>query len=388
MGRLGSKYDTEVKIEIHHPHNHQSVATASPPPSGYLHSTIYDSYGTEYAFDKIPSSPENDLNAYNVSAQYSPNTTTLTTTTTAIGPKSQKEFICINDLADESYLRPPLWEDITSSIQNIDPENAIMLGSIATQVKMESNESDQFMEPLSSTSPQLLSPLEIKTEMKSQRMHQLHSHLSLMSSSAPHQHVLPHHQHNGGHHDANLSQAPIHLMHNNSSGSIHMQNDDNNNSSHHSAYNSLMCATGHYEPNHMDHSSNLSAFNGAADTNGNIMAMHQAHQCHQLLPPAPLVQQQQQPVHQHAASQQHSMQHPPYYNWPNQTQVSTAPFESPVHRLRSMPFAGLSLEIRIESKCEHVSICVETYVRVATDAAQLGSGQPQSGKSPGKPSSK
>lgn len=327
MGRLSSKYDSEVKIEIHHPHNHQSVANTSPPPSGYLNSTIYDSYGNEYSYDKIPSSPENDLNAYNVSAQYSPNTTTLTTST-PMCVKSPKEYICINELADESYLRPPLWEDITSSIQNIDPENAIMLGSIATQVKMESNESDQFMEPLSSSSPQLLSPLEIKTELKSQRMHQLQSHLSLMSSATQHQHVLPHHhhQHNGVHHDTNLNQhtasLPIHLMHNSSSSSIHMQNDDNNNSSHHSAYNNLMC--NQYEPNHMDHSGgNLNAFNGGTDANGNLMAMHQSHQHHQLLPPAPIVQQQTQLIHQHASSQQHSMQHPSYYNWPNQTtQVS------------------------------------------------------------------
>lgn len=64
--------------------------------------------------------------------------------------------------SDDSYLRPPLWEDITSSIQNIDPENAIMLSNVsgATQVKMEAVD-DAFLEPLSSP---LLSPLEIKTE--------------------------------------------------------------------------------------------------------------------------------------------------------------------------------------------------------------------------------
>lgn len=349
MGRLSSKYDSEVKIEIHHPHNHQSVANTSPPPSGYLNSTIYDSYSSEYGFDKIPSSPENDLNAYNVSAQYSPNTTTLTTSTPS-GVKSQKEFICINDLADESYLRPPLWEDITSSIQNIDPENAIMLGSIATQVKMETNETDQYMEPLSSSSPQLLSPLEIKTELKTQRMHQLQSHLSLMSSTVQHQHVLPHqHQHNG-HHESNLSQQtaplPIHLMHNNSSSSIHMQNDDNNNSSHHSAYNNLMCANQHYEPNHMDHSGALNAFNEAADANGNLMTMHQSHQHHQLLPPAPIVQQQQtQLMHQHASGQQHSMQHPSYYNWPNQTSQVSNPFS--FIRLRLLTFFVVNFGHRV-----------------------------------------
>lgn len=64
---------------------------------------------------------------------------------------------------DDSFMRPPLWEDITSSIQNIDPENAIMLNALtgATQVKLESCDETTFLESLSSP---LLSPLEIKTE--------------------------------------------------------------------------------------------------------------------------------------------------------------------------------------------------------------------------------
>ncbi|KAG8038109.1 hypothetical protein G9C98_006434, partial [Cotesia typhae] len=33
---------------------------------------------------------------------------------------------------DDVFLRPPLWEDITSSIQKLDPENADMLGSQST----------------------------------------------------------------------------------------------------------------------------------------------------------------------------------------------------------------------------------------------------------------
>ncbi|CAH1391766.1 unnamed protein product [Nezara viridula] len=38
---------------------------------------------------------------------------------------------------DDVFLKPqPLWEDITSSIQKLDPENAEMLASV-TQVKME-----------------------------------------------------------------------------------------------------------------------------------------------------------------------------------------------------------------------------------------------------------
>lgn len=57
---------------------------------------------------------------------------------------------------DDVFLRPPLWEDIASSIQNIDPENANML---VGQVKLEAGED------LGSCAPTpLLSPLEIKTE--------------------------------------------------------------------------------------------------------------------------------------------------------------------------------------------------------------------------------
>lgn len=63
---------------------------------------------------------------------------------------------------DDVFLRPPLWEDIASSIQNIDPENANMLGvSPAGHVKLEA------VDDLASCAPTpspLLSPLEIKTE--------------------------------------------------------------------------------------------------------------------------------------------------------------------------------------------------------------------------------
>lgn len=103
-------------------------------------------------------------------------------------------------MVDESFLRPPLWEDITSSIQNIDPENAIMLGSIATHVKLESCEADQFIEPLS-TSP-LLSPLEIKPELKQQHLHnQVHNTSISVNQN--------HHLHN--HQQSMQISHPIHL---------------------------------------------------------------------------------------------------------------------------------------------------------------------------------
>ncbi|KAM0737024.1 Dendritic arbor reduction protein 1 [Formica fusca] len=55
---------------------------------------------------------------------------------------------------DDVFLRPPLWEDITSSIQKLDPENADMLGS-QSHVKLETDDV---------TPPPVLSPVEIKTE--------------------------------------------------------------------------------------------------------------------------------------------------------------------------------------------------------------------------------
>lgn len=54
---------------------------------------------------------------------------------------------------DDVFLRPPLWEDITSSIQKLDPENADMLGS-QPHVKLETDD----------VTPPVLSPVEIKTE--------------------------------------------------------------------------------------------------------------------------------------------------------------------------------------------------------------------------------
>ncbi|KAF3420609.1 hypothetical protein E2986_11229 [Frieseomelitta varia] len=54
---------------------------------------------------------------------------------------------------DDVFLRPPLWEDITSSIQKLDPENADMLGS-QSHVKMETDD----------VSSPVLSPVEIKSE--------------------------------------------------------------------------------------------------------------------------------------------------------------------------------------------------------------------------------
>jgi hypothetical protein len=47
---------------------------------------------------------------------------------------SQRSVLSVQE--DDVFLKPPLWEDIASSIQKLDPENAEMLGTL-TQVKIE-----------------------------------------------------------------------------------------------------------------------------------------------------------------------------------------------------------------------------------------------------------
>lgn len=124
---------------------------------------------------------------------------------------NKRDLMCSTE-SDDSFLRPPLWEDITSSIQNIDPENAIMLSTLtgATQVKLEAVD-DAFLEPLSSP---LLSPLEIKTEKVQ---------ISLLQSPPNHNNNnLHHHNHHNGH-----------LTNNNNNNSYHNSsnvNHNNNNS--------------------------------------------------------------------------------------------------------------------------------------------------------------
>jgi krueppel-like factor 5 len=113
-----------------------------------------------------------------------------------------------HDSVDDAFMRPPLWEDITSSIQNIDPENAIMLNALtngATQVKLESCDETTFLESLSSP---LLSPLEIKTEKdfyQQQNCHQsqLPSH-NMTNGTDYHQQY--HHQQINGYQDFNIHQ--------------------------------------------------------------------------------------------------------------------------------------------------------------------------------------
>lgn len=118
-------------------------------------------------------------------------TTKYSTDSQIGGAKLHKEYICMSSASEESYMRPPLWEDITSSIQNIDPENAIMLGgAVATHVKLEANDADQYIENLS-TAP-MLSPLEIKPELKPSSHGSTQVYVSIPSNSSHHHH---HHHH-------------------------------------------------------------------------------------------------------------------------------------------------------------------------------------------------
>lgn len=170
-----NKTDTDFKVEII-PRNQQLITNVSSPRLGHSSNTIYDSYGVDCNFSKTASYPENDTNPYNLLTKYPSDSTT--------GAKAHKEYICMSSASEESYMRPPLWEDITSSIQNIDPENAIMLGgAVATHVKLEANDADQYIENLS-TAP-LLSPLEIKPELKPQHGSS-HVYVSIPSNSSHH----------------------------------------------------------------------------------------------------------------------------------------------------------------------------------------------------------
>lgn len=181
-----NKTDSDIKVEIIS-RSQQLIPHVSSPRTIHSASTIYDSYGNDCNFSKVSPYPEADSNPYSLLAKYASDT--------APNVKSHKEYVCMASASEESYMRPPLWEDITSSIQNIDPENAIMLGgAVATHVKLEASENDPYIEDLS-TAP-LLSPLEIKPELKSQHgPNQVYVQTPANSSHHHHHHNHPSQQH-------------------------------------------------------------------------------------------------------------------------------------------------------------------------------------------------
>ena len=66
-------------------------------------------------------------------------------------PRSYVSMRTVPSAEDDVFLKPPLWEDITSSIQKLDPENAEMLGA-GPHVKLEMPEDI----PLIKTEPSYL----------------------------------------------------------------------------------------------------------------------------------------------------------------------------------------------------------------------------------------
>lgn len=176
MNRL-NKLDTDVELEIHA--NQQQQHSGSPASSA-----VYGNY-----------------ESYGAVKEYYCGTT--------------KREICHDN--DDQFLRPPLWEDITSSIQNIDPENAIMLSALtgATQVKLESSD-DTFLESLSSP---LLSPLEIKTEKGFYQPNHNNNSIHLQPNHQNHQHIV-----NTGNGD---SYSVQHYHQNNNNPQVHHPNQLN-----------------------------------------------------------------------------------------------------------------------------------------------------------------
>lgn len=205
MGRL-NKLDTEIELEVVPGNNnnnlhHNNLNSSSSPSSssglsnyGGCTNNGYDNvYQKEYYYGKI------FLFIFKCCIVQSRN---------RIPGSNKRDLMCSTE-SDDSFLRPPLWEDITSSIQNIDPENAIMLSTLtgATQVKLEAAD-DAFLEPLSSP---LLSPLEIKTEKVQ---------ISLLQSTPNHNNNnLHHHNHHNGSHLSNNNNTSYHnssnINHNN-----------------------------------------------------------------------------------------------------------------------------------------------------------------------------
>ncbi|XP_053664470.1 dendritic arbor reduction protein 1-like [Anopheles marshallii] len=259
MGRI-NKLETDVELDVvpgsqHHPSS--SSPLSSSGLSSYT-SQNYEHYGKEFFFGN-----------------------------------KHRDMLCTE--SEDSFLRPPLWEDITSSIQNIDPENAIMLGTMngIPQVKMEAVD-DPFLEPLSSP---LLSPLEIKTEK---------SNALLAQNATNHNNNLSHLHNNNSIHQ-NHMHSDVTSCHTNSNNNSNASNNGSNNFlSNNGAGYTHSIATAHGHPNQH----NLNGY--LAGTNGSGSSL-------QLLTNHPPQQQQQQQQQQHHQSQQlqqqqhqqhHQLQHP------------------------------------------------------------------------------
>ncbi|XP_045463984.1 dendritic arbor reduction protein 1-like isoform X2 [Harmonia axyridis] len=136
-------------------------------------------------------------------------------------PMSYVSMRSLPGTEDDVFLRPPLWEDIASSIQNIDPENANMLGVGQGQVKLEAV--DDLASNCVPTPSPLLSPLEIKTEKIMHPSPTLH----LLSDS-----TSPYNHHQNSMSPQYQQQTPMHLpptLHNNNNNNQPQYKYNNNN---------------------------------------------------------------------------------------------------------------------------------------------------------------
>ncbi|XP_058458733.1 dendritic arbor reduction protein 1-like isoform X2 [Malaya genurostris] len=267
MGRI-NKLESDVELDvvpINHHHPSSSSPLSQPALTGYG-GQGYDHYGKEFFF----------------------------------GSK-HRDAMCGD--ADDSFLRPPLWEDITSSIQNIDPENAVMLGTLngIPQVKTEAVD-DTFLEPLSSP---LLSPLEIKTE-KSHAMHNNNNN-NINNNSIHQNHIL--------------SDSSCNNNNNNSTSNLFLATSEST-YLHHSHSPSVSLAASHHTHGQQH---NLNGYMGCTNGSGNLQgtgATHQVqgvHQHHQQHNQAHHLQVNQNnnyyhhwPPHQHGGHGSAQMYHPKY----------------------------------------------------------------------------
>ncbi|XP_055627070.1 dendritic arbor reduction protein 1-like [Toxorhynchites rutilus septentrionalis] len=242
MGRI-HKLENDVELDaVPINQHHQSPGSLLPQSTlGGYGAQSYDHYGKEFFF----------------------------------GTK-HRDALCTD--ADDSFLRPPLWEDITSSIQNIDPENAIMLGTLngVPQVKTEAVD-DTFLEPLSSP---LLSPLEIKTEKN---------------------HTVQNHNNNSIHQNQLLSDSSCN---NTSSTSSAFLANSESTYLHHSHTHSASLVTSHHAHGQQH---NLNGYMGCTNGSGTLHGLNSAQQS------GHLHHQQHHPQGHHLPVNQNNN----YYHWPS-----------------------------------------------------------------------
>lgn len=260
MGRL-HKLDTEIELEVI---QHQPSNSPSSLSCGGYSNHVYDSYSKEYYYGECSANIEQP----EITSAHEHKEIMLFCNSISYTGSKHKEILCTD--VDEPFLRPPLWEDITSSIQNIDPENAIMLGTLATQVKLETTD-EHLLEPLASP---LLSPLEIKTEKSHHHQHHQHHthnhHITASLSGGSGAHALHHSTTPAAILAASNLPNQCNSNSENSNSSTNNNNNNNNNGYH------LTTPTNYHQP---PLQSNLNGYLGCTNGSGHI-SLHQHHHHH------------------------------------------------------------------------------------------------------------